>query len=315
MSHQRPVPRLRRTAPRRLRRTTSAPPDAATATWVLVAAATATLVGAITVTDLVEADVPPPPAPVAAPAGGAGPAPATGSARAPAGDVVPAPAAGADGGAGVPVPVPQAPAGASTVAPPPVSTYTVRPGDSVAAIARLHGVTIEELAGANRLEPPFALFPGDRLLVPVPAGPATPLQPSGAEVGRVAQALRRWAEEARVPADLLAAVAWQESRWRSDVRSTRGAVGVGQLLPGTARWVADSLVGEPLDPTVLDDNLRLSATLLAWLIAEHDGDQAAAVAAYYQGPASAGTDGWYGETTRYVREVFEHRWRLRAAGW
>lgn len=46
--------------------------------------------------------------------------------------------------------------------------YTVRPGDSVFTIARAFGVTTESIIAANNLQPPYTIFPGQRLFIPVP---------------------------------------------------------------------------------------------------------------------------------------------------
>ncbi|MFP3908059.1 MAG: lytic transglycosylase domain-containing protein, partial [Acidimicrobiales bacterium] len=124
----------------------------------------------------------------------------------------------------------------------------------------------------------------------------------------IRSSIDRWSDAHGVPSDLVAALLWTESRWRPDATSTAGAVGVGQLLPSTARWVAQDLIGEPLDPHVLDDNVRISSRLLAWLIADADGDEAAALAAYYQGLTSVTRIGWHGGTEHYVAQVFEQRW-------
>lgn len=45
-------------------------------------------------------------------------------------------------------------------------TYVVRRGDSLSAIARRHGVTLEELKDANELEGVSIIMPGQRLMIP-----------------------------------------------------------------------------------------------------------------------------------------------------
>ncbi|MDZ7680107.1 MAG: transglycosylase SLT domain-containing protein, partial [Acidimicrobiales bacterium] len=190
-----------------------------------------------------------------------------------------------------------------------VSRYQVRTGDTMTGIAALHAVDIDRLVDHNGLLRTSLLLPGDR--IDIPAGVATPDRtpiPTQSADPEIRSSIDRWSGVHGVSPDLLAAVLWTESRWQPAATSSAGAVGVGQLLPSTARWVAQDLIGEPLDPHVLDDNVRITSRLLAWLIADADGDEAAALAAYYQGITSVTRAGWHGDTETYVAQVFEARW-------
>ena len=107
------------------------------------------------------------------------------------------------------------------------------------------------------------------------------------------------------------AVAYQESGWQTSVVSNKGAIGVGQILPGTATWIANDLIGIPeLDPRVADDNIRMSARFLLWLIG-HMGDEPSALAGYYQGPTSVKVRGQYEDTKAYVAAVSAGRSRFQ----
>src|SRR5207245_6948878 len=69
-----------------------------------------------------------------------------------------------------PPPRPRAAALASTVGPPAPATssdaiYVVRPRDTVASIAKRHGVTVSDVLRWNRLEEQSRIRPGDRLRV------------------------------------------------------------------------------------------------------------------------------------------------------
>jgi len=98
----------------------------------------------------------------------------------------------------------------------------------------------------------------------------------------VSQLLDRAAREFGVKPSLLKALTYTESRWHQDAVSSVGAVGVGQLLPATATWLA-GLMGEPgLDVRSTQDNVRLSARLLRLLL-DRAGSTTRALAAYYQG--------------------------------
>jgi len=87
---------------------------------------------------------------------------------------------------------------------------------------------------------------------------------------------------------------YTESRWRQDVVSVTGAIGVGQLLPSTAAWLAQ-LMGEPdLSPYVRKDNIRMSAFLLRWLL-DHGMDVDAR--------AAVDSDGFGGHTALHATVV------------
>jgi soluble lytic murein transglycosylase-like protein len=112
-----------------------------------------------------------------------------------------------------------------------------------------------------------------------------------------------------VPADLVRAIAWQESGWSQSARSGVGALGVMQLMPATARWVGRDLLGRPVDRTRVEDNVEAGVAYLAWL-RRHMGSTRLAVAAYYQGQGSVRADGLLGETERYVASVASLRGRV-----
>ncbi len=104
---------------------------------------------------------------------------------------------------------------------------------------------------------------------------------------------------------LVLAVVGVESAFQPDAVSTKGAQGLMQLMPATAK---DLGVRDALDPV---QNLDGGARHLRALLERYDGDLGKALAAYNAGPtavARAGGVAPYPETKRYVREV------LRRAG-
>jgi N-acetylmuramoyl-L-alanine amidase len=176
----------------------------------------------------------------------------------------------------------------------------VRPGENLTAIARRYGVSAGELARLNQLADPNHLLVGTRLRLPASVGSgtasSTPIKvQAGTAQGRspsftlsddarrqTASLLDRAAREFGVPPALLKALTYTESRWRQDVVSGQGAIGVGQLLPETAAWLA-SMMREPgLDPRSTSDNIRMSARLLRYLL-DATGSTREALASYYQG--------------------------------
>lgn len=198
-----------------------------------------------------------------------------------------------------------APAGADTDAPAVITSYRVRPGDTLSEIAELHSVPTAAIIDRNRLASPYRLMPGARLAIPtVPGGSLPPASLRSPHAAEVASAAARWGPAYGVSPALMKALAWKESRWEPRAVSNKGALGAAQVLPETARWVSTHLVGAQLDPLDVDDNLRLSAAYLRWLTDRSGGDMAAALAAYYQGRSSTLSEGWLPSTEQYVRDVF-----------
>lgn len=76
---------------------------------------------------------------------------------------------------------------------------------------------------------------------------------------------------------LIEALVWQESRWRADAVSPKGARGLAQLMPGTA----DYLRVDADDPFA---NLEGGARYLREQIDRFDGNIEKALAAYNAGP-------------------------------
>ena len=92
-----------------------------------------------------------------------------------------------------------------------------------------------------------------------------------------AGAFRSAARETGLPVSLLAAVAWEESRMNPRARSSAGARGLLQLMPGTAPAAAPRL-DEPRT------NIGAGARYLNLLVNRFDGDVELALAAYNAGP-------------------------------
>jgi len=110
------------------------------------------------------------------------------------------------------------------------------------------------------------------------------------------------ARETGLSASLIKAVALVESGFDPLAVSPKGAMGLMQLMPGTARQYG---VRDAFDP---GQNLRAGATHLRGLLDEFDGDLTLALAAYNAGSAAVRRHGGipaYRETRDYVRRVRE----------
>lgn len=100
---------------------------------------------------------------------------------------------------------------------------------------------------------------------------------------RFDRAVVRHARRHDVDPDLVRAVIRHESAWNSAARSRKGAIGLMQLMPGTAR-----LLG--VDPFNPEQNIAGGIRYLANLLALWSGDLDAALVAYVAGPTYA--DRW-----------------------
>ena len=89
---------------------------------------------------------------------------------------------------------------------------------------------------------------------------------------------------------LLLAIARQESRFVADIVSSAGAVGLMQLMPATARWVARELKRADYRPERIADvatNTGFGAFYFKYWLERLDSQPALAAAAYNAGPGRA----------------------------
>ena len=227
-------------------------------------------------------------------------------------------------------------AGAAAYATNAAGIYVVQPGDSLWAISHAHGLTVDELAAANHMQPNDLLLIGRHLYIPGSAGPAAPTHASGSAAshsqnpwtfcstfsesggawGVLPQVLAdspdrlalqplfvRWADHYNLSLPLLEAVAWEESGWQQNVVSPVGAVGIGQIMPATGKFIATVLIGQHMDINSASDNIRLSAAFLSYLADVEGNNRCATIAAYYEGPLNMSKYGVFPESQQYVASV------------
>ena len=139
-----------------------------------------------------------------------------------------------------------------------------------------------------------------------PAPKAAPVPVVAPAAAPVAKTPRELVEEAALKAGLPPAivhsVAKAESGYRQNAISPKGAIGLMQLMPGTAA----ELDADPHDPA---QNTEAGAKYLAQLLTKYDGDVAKALAAYNAGPGAV--DRYHGvppyaETRSYVNRVISN---------
>jgi soluble lytic murein transglycosylase-like protein len=139
---------------------------------------------------------------------------------------------------------------------------------------------------ADEAPPPAPPAPAPVVVPPAPA-------PSPTELADAA------ADKYGLPRLLVRSVMAAESNFQSDAVSPKGAIGLMQLMPGTAQ----DLGADPRDPA---QNVDAGVRYLRDLLARYDGGLWRALAAYNAGPGAVDKYNWvppYRETINYVNRI------------
>lgn len=139
-----------------------------------------------------------------------------------------------------------------------------------------------------------------------PAPPAAPEKPATNDTPKLSpqELATRAAIQAGLPPAIVHSVAKAESGYRLDAVSPKGAIGLMQLMPGTAA----ELNADPNDPL---QNAEAGAKYLRELLLKYQNDPhqvSKAIAAYNAGPAAVDKYNGippYRETIDYVNRVLE----------
>ena len=121
---------------------------------------------------------------------------------------------------------------------------------------------------------------------------------TGSYSGPFLQVARQHARSQGIPEDLFLRLVQQESAWNTEAVSSKGALGLAQLMPGTA----DALGVDPLIPS---ENLRGGARYLRQQF-DRFGSWRLALAAYNAGPEAVARHGDvppFAETRTYVTRI------------
>ncbi|UFP92809.1 transglycosylase SLT domain-containing protein [Gloeobacter morelensis] len=137
-----------------------------------------------------------------------------------------------------------------------------------------------------------------------------------------APGLRQWSQQRKLNPLLVASLIRQESRFEPAVRSRSGAMGLMQIMPATARFIAEREPGafELTNPV---DNLRLGTWYLRYTHERFGGSTMLALASYNAGPGNVSK--WlkrnpvtneedfieqipFKETRFYVVNIYENYW-------
>ena len=137
---------------------------------------------------------------------------------------------------------------------------------------------------------------------------ASPLLSAAEQANRtkIEEMIREVSARYRVDPALVRAVIQTESNWNTSAVSRKGALGLMQLVPGTAQQLG---VSNAFDPK---QNLDGGVHYLHMLLERYNGDLDKALAAYNAGPGAvdrAGGIPQYRETRNYVQKVTDSYFR------
>lgn len=167
------------------------------------------------------------------------------------------------------------------------------------------GAGFVEIPGERieRLEQSRSAPPAAPVHEPAASGPPAVEDPIGKLIASAAS-------RSRIDPDFVASVVRAESAFNPAAVSSKGALGLMQLMPQTAAWLG---VDNLLDPAA---NLEGGTRYLRQLLDRYGGDAATALAAYNAGPQRVAQYGGvppYRETRAYITRVIDdyNRQKLR----
>jgi len=129
--------------------------------------------------------------------------------------------------------------------------------------------------------------------------------------GRLEEIIRSASNRYAVDPDLVRAVIKAESDFNATARSPKGAQGLMQLMPDTARLHKVSNVYDP------DENIDGGVRHLRLLLDRYQGDLRLTLAGYNAGVQAVEKYGGvppYPETREYIRRVLDYHQRYRGSG-
>ena len=179
-----------------------------------------------------------------------------------------------------------------------LATIGTRLGELQTMVAQMNAPATPAPAAAPAATAPASSFAG-ALAAAQTSPSAVPVSGTGATSAFDAQINAAAASNGIDPA-LLKGLVSQESGFNPNARSGAGAVGLTQLMPGTAAGLG---VTNPLDPA---QSLQGGAKYLREQLDRFGGDEKLALAAYNAGPGAVQKYGGvppYAETQNYVTSV------------
>ncbi|WP_017315712.1 lytic transglycosylase domain-containing protein [Mastigocladopsis repens] len=137
--------------------------------------------------------------------------------------------------------------------------------------------------------------------------------------------IEKWSQKRQLNPLLVTALIRQESQFEPKIRSNAGAVGLMQVLPDTAKWIAPQiqLDSKKIDLQNPNDNIMVGTWYLDHTHQQYGNSSLLAIASYNAGPGNVSK--WlptlpkqdpdefvesipFDETKNYVRQVFGNYW-------
>lgn len=149
---------------------------------------------------------------------------------------------------------------------------------------------------------------GDTVADPAGVQQINRTDPRHMSVEEIQTMAREYADANRVPAGLVNAIIEAESSYNPSAVSPRGAMGLMQLMPATARQLGVD------NPFVPEENVRGGVQLMRQLLDRYNGDYRKALAAYNAGENAVDRHNGvppYPETQSYVNRVIDSYQRNR----
>ena len=138
-----------------------------------------------------------------------------------------------------------------------------------------------------------------------------------------AESIIQWSYQRQINPLLVTSLIRQESRFEPKIKSSAGALGLMQVMPGTGQWIAQQTKQPHYSLTNPEDNINFGTFYLNYTHSRYNNNSMLAVASYNAGPNNVAK--WvsrYGlsdpdffveqipfrETKGYVESVFENYW-------
>lgn len=138
-----------------------------------------------------------------------------------------------------------------------------------------------------------------------------------------------YSQRYHVDISLIAGIIMTESKFDTKAQSEHGAIGLMQMMPETATWVASQMEDDDFQPEALRDatiSIKYGTWYFAQLLEEYQGNQILAIAAYNAGRGNVNE--WmeeyhwgydfanyneipFPETREYVRKVLKNEAKYR----
>jgi len=137
------------------------------------------------------------------------------------------------------------------------------------------------------------------------------------------ESIVNWSQQRQLNPLLVTSLIRQESRFEPEIRSSAGALGLMQVMPGTGNWIAQKTQLKEYNLKNPDDNIKLGTWFLNYTHQEYNNNSLLAVASYNAGPGNVSK--WvtkygfsdpdsfievipFAETKGYVEAVFGNYW-------